>query len=352
MLTSPQLSERLDLERSHLSAALITLSLTVFVGGLGLLAQVARKSREAEITLIVALLTLSLLIATVGTLTGLGLLLRAANDGATGLERFAFFAAGGAALIVGIVGGGLCVPPLRRVMGGRLGDAFWADPPIFLALWLFVVVLANNVVSLLLFLGEPDVSRLFPSGRLSPGAVLTSQLPFFAVALLGVGIGVRRNLRETFDRLGYGPLSFKQLGVVVVFVGGAFALSAATDALFASFQPELYHEVGEISDSLFNPRGLSPVPAMLFALLIGVGASLGEETLFRGAVQPVLGILGTSVLFASMHLQYGPSLLLVQVFLLSVGLGLLRRYINTTASFVAHAAYNSLGIIFVYFYGT
>jgi len=326
--------------------------LTLFVGGLGLLAQVARKSRGAEVTLIVALLTLSLLIATVGTLTGLALLLRAASEGATGVERFTFVAAGGAALIVGIVGGGLCVPPLRRVMGRRLGNnAFWADPPVFLALWLFVVVLANNAVSLLLFTQEPDVSRLFPSGRLSPGAVLTSQLPFFAVALLGVGVGVRRNLRETLGRLGYGALSFKQLGVVVVFVGGAFALSAAAEALFATFQPELYREVGEISDSLFNPRGLSPVAAVLFALLIGVGAGLGEETLFRGAVQPVLGILGTSVLFASLHIQYGPSLLLVYVFVLSVGLGLLRRYINTTASFVAHAAYNSLGIIFIYFFG-
>ena len=351
MLTSSQLSERLDLERLHLSAAAITLFLTVFVGGLGLLAQMARKSRGAEVTLIVALLTLSLLIATLGTLTGLALLLRAANEGATGMERLTFAAAGGAALIVGIAGCALCVPPLRRVTSGRLANAFWTDPPIFLALWLFVVVLANNAVSLLLFLVEPDVSRLFPGGRLSPGAVLTSQLPFFAVALLGVGVGVRRNLRETVDRLGYGSLSVKQLGVVVVFVGGALALSAAADALFAAFQPELYRKVGEISDSLFDPRGLSPVPAVLFALLIGVGAGLGEETLFRGAVQPVLGILGTSVLFASMHVQYGPSLLLVYVFLLSVGLGLLRRYINTTASFVAHAAYNSLGIMFIYFFG-
>lgn len=344
-------SETRPRERLHLSAAAITLFLTAFVGGLGLLAQMARKSRQAEVTLIVALLALSLLIATVGTLTGLALLLRAANVGAAGIERFTFAAAGGAALVVGIAGCALCVPPLRRVMGGRIGDAFWADPPIFLVLWLFVVVLANNVVSLLLFLVEPDVSRLFPGGRLSPGAVLTSQLPFFAVALLGVGVGVRRNLRETFERLGYRSLSVKQLGVVVAFVGGALALSAAADALFAALQPELYREVGEISDSLFDPRGLSPVSAVLFALLIGVGAGLGEETLFRGAVQPVLGILGTSVLFASMHVQYGPSLLLVYVFVLSVGLGLLRRYINTTASFLAHAAYNSLGIIFVYFFG-
>jgi uncharacterized protein len=334
-----------------MSAAVLTLLLTVFVGGLGLLAQVARKSHGAEVTLIVVLLALSFLIAALGTLTALGLLLRAANGGAPGLELFALVAAGGATLLVGIVGVGLCVPPLRRVMGGRLERTFWTDPPNFLALWLFVVVLANNTVSLLLFVGEPDVSRLFPDERLSPGAVLTNQLPFLVVALLGVGAGVQRNVRETLDRLGYGPVSFKQLGMVVLFVGAAFALSVAADALFMELQPDLYREVGEISDSLFNPRGLSPVSAVLFALLVGAGAGLGEETLFRGAVQPVLGILATSVLFASMHVQYGPSLLLVYVFSLSVGLGLLRRYINTTASLLAHSAYNALGIISAYFFG-
>jgi membrane protease YdiL (CAAX protease family) len=334
-----------------MSVALLTLLVTAFVGALALLAQVARKSRGAEVTLIVGLLALSLLIAALGTLTGLGLLLRGTTGGAPSLERFAFVAAGGTALLVGIVGAGLCVPPLRRVMGGRPENAFWADPPSFLALWLFVVVLANNAVSLLLFLVEPDVSRLFPGGRLSPGTVLSSELPFVVVALLGVGVGVRRNLRETLGRLGYGVISIKQLGIVVLFVGAALALSAAVDALFASFQPDLYRKVGEISDLLFNPRGLSPVSAVLFALLVGVGAGLGEETLFRGAVQPVLGIAATSVLFASMHVQYGPSLLLVYVFLLSVGLGSLRKYINTTASFLAHAGYNSLGIILAYFFG-
>jgi membrane protease YdiL (CAAX protease family) len=333
-----------------MSSAVLTLFVTAFVGGLALLAQVARKSRGAEVTLIVTLVALSLLIAALGAFTGAGLLLRAASGGAPGMERLIFVAAGGAAVLAGIAGVGLCVPPLRRVMGGRLENVFWADPPTFLALWLFVMVLANNAVGLLLFLEEPDVSRLFP-GRLSPGTILTNQLPFLLIALLGVGVGVRRNLRQTLDRLGYGPISVKQLGIVVLFVGGAFALSVTADALFAALQPGLYHQVGEINDLLFNPRGLSPVSAVLFALLVGMGAGLGEETLFRGAVQPVLGIPVTSLLFTSMHVQYGPSLLLAYVFLLSAGLGLLRRHINTTASFLAHAGYNSLGIILAYFFG-
>ena len=334
-----------------MSAAILTLLATLFIGGLGLLAQVARKSRGAEVTLIVVLLALSLLVAILGAFTGLGLLLTATSGGAPGPERLAFVAAGGAALLAGVLGAGLCVPPLRRLVGGRLKNAFWADPPIFLALWLFVVVLANNAVSFLIFTQEPDVSRLFPGGRLSPGTILTSQLPFVAVALFGVGLGVRRSPREALARLGYGPISTKQLGVVVLFIGAALALSVAADALFAELQPDLYRKVGELSDSLFNPVGLSPFSAVLFGLLIGVGAGLGEETLFRGAVQPVFGILPTSILFTSMHVQYGPSLLLGYVFLLSIGLGLLRRRINTTASFLAHAGYNSLVIILAYFFG-
>jgi uncharacterized protein len=333
-----------------MSAAILTLLVVAFVGGLGLLAQMARKSRGAEVTLIVVILALSVLVAALGTLTGLGLLLMAANGAPQGANRLTFAAAGGAALLVGIVGVGLCVPPLRRVTGRRLKSDFWADPPTFLALWLFVMVLANNAVSFLLFDQLPNVDSLFPAGRLSPGAVLTSQLPFVAAAVLGVGLGVRRNLRETLGRLGYGPVSLRHLGIVVLFVGTALALSFAADALFAQLQPDLYRRVGEISDNLFNPAGLSPVSAVLFALLLGVGAGLGEETLFRGAVQPKLGILVTSVLFASMHVQYGPSLLLGYVFLLSIGLGVLRERINTTASFLAHASYNSLGILLAYFF--
>ena len=334
-----------------MSAVILTLLATLFVGGLSLLAQVARKSRGAEVTLIVVLVALSTLVAVIGVFTGVGLLLRATSSGAPGSERLAFVAAGGAAFLVGVLGVGLCVPPLRKLVGGRLKNAFWADPPTLLALWLFVVVLANNVVSFLIFTQEPNVSQLFPGGRLSPGTVLTSQLPFVVVALLGVGLGVRRRPREALARLGYGPISTKQLGVVVLFIGAALALSVAADALFAELQPDLYRKVGELSDSLFNPVGLSPVSAVLFGLLVGVGAGLGEETLFRGAVQPVLGIVATSILFTSMHVQYGPSLLLGYVFLLSIGLGYLRKRINTTASFLSHAGYNSLAIILAYLFG-
>lgn len=329
--------------------AIPTLLATLLVGGLALLAQWARKSRRAEISLVVVILALSLLVASVGLLTGVGLFLAAGREGTSGPEQVAFGAVGVAAILAGLVGLGLCVPPLRKITGRRLKNEFWADPPVFLALWLLVVVLANNAASFLIFTQEPDVASLFPTGRISPAQVLTSQLPFVIVAVLGVGLGVRRNLRETLRRLGYGPITPLQLGIVVLFVGAAYGLSLAADALFLAVQPDLARTVGDLSESLFDPSGLNPVPAVLFSLLIGLGAALGEETLFRGAVQPVFGITLTSVLFASMHIQYGPSVVLGYVFLLAVGLGLLRRYINTTASFIAHAGYNSVSLLLAYF---
>jgi uncharacterized protein len=331
---------------------LSSLATMVFIGMLALLAQWSRKSRRAEISLLIVLVFLSLLLFATGALLGVLWVSGQMPPDVYPKQLLAVTAV--PVMLSGLIGLALCVPTLLKFVRGRPNGEFWTNPPIFLALWLFAtVLLANNLVGILGFeqLNQVDAFSLGTGGRIPPVAILASQLPFVVIALLGVGAGIRRGPRETLARLGYGPISPMHVGVVVLFIVGAFALSVAADALFSQLQPELYRRVGEISQTLFDPKGLSLVSAVLFALLIGVGAGLGEETLFRGAVQPVLGIPVTSVLFASMHVQYGPSLLLGYIFLLSIGLGFLRRYINTTASFLAHAGYNTLGILAVYFFG-
>lgn len=333
-----------------MAAALLTLIIALIVGVMGLIAQAGRASRQASVALLVVLLAFSALISLLGAFTGLGLLLMASGTVFSPGERFAFIAAGVAALLAGAAGIALCAPLFRKLLGRQVKREFWTDPPIVLALWLSVMVLANSAVSFLIFTQTSDLSTLFPGGRVSPLVILTSQLPFIIVAVMGVGAGVRRDFRETLRRLGYGKVSLANLGVVALFVVAALGLSSASDALFSALQPDLASRVGELSDNLFSPRGLSPVSAVLFALLIGVGAGLGEETLFRGALQPVLGITFTSILFATLHVQYGPSLLLGYILLLAFGLGFLRKKINTTASFLAHAGYNSIGVLLSYFF--
>lgn len=357
-----------------LLALISALIVIVFVGGLSLLAHWGRKNRAAEITLVVILLFLSFLVLVTGALI--------AFVGASGvvpaadLPRELSYSAAAVTLLAGLAGLALCVPPLVRITrrrrepvrydaaepasfatAGRAGEAgpgggWWSDPPVFFGLWMFVVVLAYNVLNILTFALMPDQvsDALTAAGRLSVTTVLLTQLPFVVIALLGVGLGVRRNLRETLARLGYGPITLRQLGIVAAFIAGALVLSIASNALFAVLQPDLYEQVGAASEGLFGTEGLSPVSAVLFGLLVGLGAALGEETLFRGALQPGLGIVLVSILFASMHAQYGPSIILIYLFLFSVALGFLRRYVNTTATFLTHAGYNFTLVILSYFF--
>ncbi|MBA3474199.1 MAG: CPBP family intramembrane metalloprotease [Rubrobacter sp.] len=356
--------------------AILLFFVTAIVGGLALLAQWGRKNRSAEISLIVILLAISVLM--VMLVAGLGAVVLLASNlelapGAPDAPAGPLLTASVlVAVLAGLVGIALCIPPLRRVTsrrrvgggepvdqeatpwepaetGDRAVGGRWADPPVFFGLWMFVMVLSYNLFNLLSF-SELVESGVFQSADpISPSVVVVSELPFVIVALCGVGLMVRRNFREALLRLGYGPLTLPQLGIVPLFVAAALALEAGFNVLFSWLQPELFESVGEISEGLFNADSLSLPAAILFGLLIGIGAAAGEETLFRGAVQPALGITLTSILFASIHVQYGPSIVLVHIFVLSVGFGLLRKYVNTTASFLAHAGYNFTLVILSYF---
>ncbi len=366
----------------NLSALIQALIIILFVGGFSLLAQWGRKNRPAEITLIVLLLALSSLVVVLGVLVALVGLSGTVADAQ--LPRELSISSAAVLLLAGLAGFALCVAPLRKIIGrratedfnetktglgdfatagshpekrygqpGRYSGAWYSDPPIYFALWLLVIILAERVVELLIFALTPEVieSTFAAAGKLTPAAVVFSQLPFVVIALLGVGLGVRRDFRQTLARLGFGPITLRQLGVVALFIAGALLLSFVADTLFSTLQPELFERVGRISEGLFGTEGFGLVSAILFALLIGVGAALGEETLFRGALQPALGIPLTSVLWTFLHIQYGPSILLVYIFVLSIGLGILRNRVNTTATFLAHAGYNASSVLLAYFLG-
>jgi len=81
-------------------------------------------------------------------------------------------------------------------------------------------------------------------------------------------------------------------------------------------------------------------------LTLGLAAALGEETIFRGALQPRFGLILTSLLFAIVHSNYGLSISTLVVFLLGIVLGLVRIRHNTSTSMIVHAIYNiTLGLL-------
>ena len=171
-------------------------------------------------------------------------------------------------------------------------------------------------------------------------AILFNGLALAALALVGVGWVTRRSLGQTLSRLKIEVPSRKHwllaLGAILVFV----ALEVAVSAVWSAWDPEGYELVSKAAEGLYGSLS-APLSALALALATGIG----EEALFRGALQPRFGIWLTSLVFALGHLQYGLSPAMLQVFLLSLGLGLMRERANTTTCMIVHGAYNLAGLL-------
>jgi membrane protease YdiL (CAAX protease family) len=172
---------------------------------------------------------------------------------------------------------------------------------------------------------------------LSPIDLVVQELPFLLAAALGVGLFIRRGPAATLDRLGLvRPTAWQLiLGLGAAFV--FFAFGNGMDALGHVLTPGTAQKVQAANQHLFGQLG-NPVGIATIALSAGIC----EEALFRGAMQPRLGLLWTAIVFTTVHTQYGLSLDAVAVLILAIGLGLVRRATNTTTSTVCHVVYNTL----------
>ncbi|MEO6798876.1 MAG: CPBP family intramembrane glutamic endopeptidase [Rhodanobacter sp.] len=101
----------------------------------------------------------------------------------------------------------------------------------------------------------------------------------------------------------------------------------------------------------YNRLDLSGLNPLWMALAAGVG----EELLFRGALQPVLGIWLTSVAFVLVHIRayrldaLNKRVLLqsVSIFAISVALGYLALYAGLLTAILVHAAMDAVGLFFI-----
>lgn len=124
--------------------------------------------------------------------------------------------------------------------------------------------------------------------------------------------------------------------------GGAGGGLAAAVIIFLSSRPPIsevladFHIFRAIVRSRFT--NFDRIQLSLFA-------GVGEELLFRGAVQPLLGIWVTSAIFVGIHGYFsfksaGHLLFGTMMFGLSVWLGVLFEYAGLIAAMCAHAVYD------------
>lgn len=186
-----------------------------------------------------------------------------------------------------------------------------------------------------------DLENLTEAGlSLTIWDIVLTGVPLTLFALIGVGLFIRRDGRGTLERLGLRRLGGRHVlaavGITLLFL----ALDYGVNLLWEQIDPAGYDLLDRVTQNLFG--GLITVGG---ALALGLSAGISEELLFRGAVQPRLGLLLTSALFALGHLQYGLTLATLEVFVIGLVLGLVRNRANTTVCILIHASYNAAGVL-------
>ncbi len=255
---------------------------------------------------------------------------------------------GGGLLVLALAGLVLLLSPVRRLIARLIpisagsvtqAVALAYGVLILVNLWLVMGVGLENIA------GAAEAAPDASSGQMM--ALLWLQNLLMALmALTGVGWLSRRRWRDVLLRLGVTRPGWREVGVGVGLGVGIFLLLFPLSLLLEKTGVGVDPNIEALTEKLFGPL-MTSLPGVI---TLGAAAALGEELIYRGALQPRFGLWLTAILFALTHNQYGVSLSTAVVFLLGLALGWTRWRYNTTASFFLHAAYNiaigSVGFLF------
>jgi membrane protease YdiL (CAAX protease family) len=168
------------------------------------------------------------------------------------------------------------------------------------------------------------------------GMTWTQDLLMALMAFIGVGWLVQRNWRQSLSRLGMMLPTWRQALGSLLLAGIFVVLLIGMEWLLARFGIGFDEDVERVTEQIVGPLMMT-IPGIL---TLGLAAALGEELVFRGAMQPRFGLPLTAILFALLHSNYGITLSTGVVLILGLVLGWQRIRYNTSSAMITHATYN------------
>jgi membrane protease YdiL (CAAX protease family) len=244
---------------------------------------------------------------------------------------------GAGTMATGLVAATLASKPVRERVALVL--PIDSDSPVHAYALVLAVILLGSQLATILFINTLAVDQTLPPIALPD--VVASEAPFLIMAFFGVGLYIRRNFAGASDRLGLARPAWWHIAIAISAAGAFFAFIQGADYLSHVLTPQVASQVDSTTEHIYGGILGGPIGIAALALLPGIC----EEILFRGALQPRLGLIATAVLFTSIHTQYGLSFDTLSILVVAIGLGLIRQYMNTTASCVCHVSYNLLTAI-------
>ncbi len=222
----------------------------------------------------------------------------------------------------------------RRQQDPALGQLYWSRPVQVTAIVLTVIYAGLNLAISAAITDPALLTEL--AGEIDLPALAGQYAILVTLAFLGVGLGIRRNWRETLKRLG-----LQRIGLIELIIAGAAAFGLVFVSMFMGLIVLLLFPDSLTEVESFNQGMLLNFGSPLGAIALGLLSGIGEEILYRGALQPAFGIIVTSLVFALHHSQYvNPGI--VVIFVIGLLLGLIRKWWGTTTSILVHALYNTI----------
>ncbi len=221
--------------------------------------------------------------------------------------------------------------PVRGLLA-RITPIKSQSPVHTLALIISVYLVAQGAMTLIPGGLEELAESAVPA---SIGFVVISELAYIVVGLMGIGFPIRRRGKAILERLGVARITAKELAVAIGITAVITVLWGVFAALWTLASPDQVGQLEDVNDAL-----LGNFNTVWEWLILAVAAGVGEELLFRGALQPAFGLVLTSALFAAVHVNFGYTPAFLFIFVLAIVLGWLRKRYNTTVSILVHAGYN------------
>lgn len=164
------------------------------------------------------------------------------------------------------------------------------------------------------------------------------------LAFCGVGFGVKRAPLEALKRLALVKPTAPQVGIGILLIIGTFLFDGLFSLLTHNMHQDLGNKLAGYNQGTFGGNG-GMSSALILSIATGLCAGIGEETLIRGALQPVFGIFPAAFLHGVLHGQFGHApIFIVQVAIWSTMMGIVKRYTNTTTTIIGHVGYNLITV--------
>ncbi len=227
----------------------------------------------------------------------------------------------------------------RQRVRGVFGGSSLYDPASsvhMVAIVLALLMISFTFGQLVVAGGLTGLAESVELSGVSIGAELFTAALMIAAAFLGIGLAIRRTLEQGLVRLGLRlPNRADLVWGVGIGLGLFAALMVMADIWTRLVPPEQLEQQSAAAEQIAGAFNTLPL-----AFLLSLAAAVSEEILFRGALQPVFGLVPTSIFFAVLHVQYSLTPATIIIFVVGLGLGWLRQRQSTSAAIIAHFVYN------------